>query len=141
MEILIPILVFVSVIVGGIVAFNFGRSYFARLDLRRITENVTENGGEVIRITLHSPSRIGNRSSDKVYDVAFKTRDGKRITTMCMTSISSGVVWISEKPPEDGIEISDEPVPTESINCLQCGAKISPVATNCKQCGWSYKPG
>jgi|GEM_PF-2947004 hypothetical protein len=134
----LAILVFISVIAGGIVAFNVGRSYFAKLDQRRITENVIENGGEVICITLHSPSRIGIRASDKVYDVAFKTPSGKHIITMCMTSVSSGVIWISDKLPESGIEISEGLQPTESINCLQCGAKMSPEATNCSQCGWSY---
>ncbi|HKD81339.1 MAG TPA: zinc ribbon domain-containing protein [Candidatus Angelobacter sp.] len=137
MENLIPILVFFSVIGSGIAAFIFGRSHFAKLDRRRITENLIQNGGEVLNIELHSPPRIGNRS-DNVYDVTFKTRRGKRITTMCMTSVTSGVVWISDKPPEDGIEVSDEPVPTESISCLQCGAKISPNASRCPQCGWSY---
>lgn len=139
MDYLVPTLVFISVIAGGIVAFKFGRSYFAKLDRRRITENVIENGGEVVSIELHSPSRIGSRSSDKVYDVAFKTRSGKCITTMCMTSISSGVVWISEKPPEQGIEISRGPAPTESINCLQCGTKLAPHSSRCSECGWSYK--
>jgi hypothetical protein len=135
---LIPIFVFSSVIIGAIAAFSLGRSYFGKLDRRRITENVIENGGEVLRIVRHSPPKLANRS-DNVYDVAYKTRAGKRISAMCMTSISSGVVWISDKPPQDGIEISDEPVPTESISCLQCTAKIAPQATNCPQCGWSYQ--
>ena len=134
MTFLIPILFIAS----AIAAFSFGRSYFGKLDHRRITENVIENGGEVLRIALHSSSRIGNRS-DKVYDVAFKTRAGKRITTLCMTSVSSGVIWISDKPPENGVEISDGPEPIESTNCLQCGAKISPDVSHCPQCGWSYK--
>ena len=133
MEFLIPVF-FIALAVA---AFLFARSYFARLDRRRITENVMENGGEIIRIEPHSPSRIGNRV-DRVYDVEFKTHAGKCITGMCMTSFSSGVIWISEKPPETGMEVSSESQPAGAIQCLQCGTTMSTGTTHCPQCGWSY---
>jgi hypothetical protein len=110
-----------------------------RMDRQRIRENVEAHGGKVIDIDsvwLRAAGRYG-----RTYDVTYTSRQGRRITATCMTSMMRGVQWISDRPPgSDRVtpQVAEEPGPSEEIDCVECGAKIPAEQTRCPQCGWSY---
>jgi hypothetical protein len=109
----------------------------SKLDHRRIREHVEANGGKVIDVERRWFGGRGGGRYMNAYDVTYKTRDGKRITATCITSMTRGVYWISDRPPGSGMETSEEAGAADPIDCLQCGAKIPPGKTRCHNCGWS----
>jgi hypothetical protein len=123
-----------------------------KFDRKRIREHIESHGGEVINIERNSfGAGLFGGSSDRTYDVRYRTKGGKRATASCKTGMMNGVYWISRKPPGEMNEPSedfglpDEVVdeipqsPAESIDCLECGTKIEAGKTRCPQCAWSYK--
>lgn len=111
-----------------------------RYDRQRIREHVEDHGGKVIDIEsvwFGSSGRYG-----RTYDVTYNSRQGKRITATCMTSMVRGVQWVSDRPPGSDMETAEaakEPGRSEAIDCIECGTKIPAEKTRCPQCGWSYK--
>ncbi|MGB9122768.1 MAG: hypothetical protein WCE73_19285 [Candidatus Angelobacter sp.] len=68
-----------------------------KMDRQRIREHVEAHGGKVIdidRVWLRATGRYG-----RTYDVTYITRNGERITAKCITSMTSGVQWVSNSPP------------------------------------------
>jgi hypothetical protein len=78
-----------------------------KLDRRRIHEHVEANGGKVIDVARRWFGGRGGGRYMNAYDVTYKSRDGKRVTATCITSMTRGVYWISDRPP-DGMETSEE---------------------------------
>jgi len=111
-----------------------------KYDRRRIREHIEANGGKVIEILRDWFGGDGGRYR-RTYDVTYKTRHGERITATCVTSMTSGVRWVSDRPPGSGTETSKESQATEPIDCVQCGAKIPGGKRRCAHCGWSYEQG
>ena len=69
-----------------------------RLDRNRIREHVESNGGHVIEILRVWFGGFGGRSA-RTYEVTYSTRQGERITAKCITSMTSGVQWVTNRPP------------------------------------------
>jgi hypothetical protein len=127
------------------------RVYAGRLDRERIREYVESGGGTVLDIAWNPLGPGWSGSSERIYDVRFKTARGEMHTGTCKTSMFSGVYWTGHAPPT-GLQDSDgssatsiaeveEPTttPAEPITCLSCGTQIPARQTHCAKCGWSYK--
>lgn len=71
-------------------------------DRQRIRDHIESHGGKVIEI-LRDWFAWG-RGSARSYDVTYVTSKGERITATCMTSMMSGVQWISNRPPDSSME-------------------------------------
>jgi hypothetical protein len=69
-----------------------------KLDRQRICEHVEANGGKVIDILSQWFGGVGGRYV-RTYDVTYTTRHGSRISATCITSMTSGVQWMSDRPP------------------------------------------
>jgi hypothetical protein len=110
-----------------------------KADERRIREAIESRRGKVVEIVKRwFWMKYGNRSQ-RAYEVTYITPHGKRVMATCLTSMWSGVYWVSEHPP-GGFEIPGESIgPAEPIVCLQCGARIPAQKECCPQCGWSYQ--
>ena len=67
------------------------------LDRQRIRDHIESHGGKVIEM-VRDWFAWGSRSA-RTYDVTYVTSKGERITATCMTSMMSGVQWVSDKPP------------------------------------------
>jgi hypothetical protein len=115
-------------------------------DRKRIREHIDSHGGKVIEI-LSDWFGAGGRSA-KAYDVTYISRTGQRVIAKCITSMTSGVQWLSDRPLESDMEpaeVADESGPPESsglsepIDCIECGAKMLGEKMRCPQCGWSYQ--
>jgi hypothetical protein len=55
------------------------------------------------------------------------THNGERITAKCITSMTSDVQWISDRPPGSDRatpKVAEESGSSEAIDCIECGAKI-----------------
>ena len=76
-----------------------------KMDRQRISENIDSHGGKVIEIL--SVWFAGNGRSARTYDVTYMSRNGQRVTAKCITSMTSGVQWLIDKPPGSGTESSD----------------------------------
>jgi hypothetical protein len=76
-----------------------------KFDRQRIREHVEANGGKVVDIAGRWFGRVGGRS--RTYDVTYKTRHGKSITATCVTSMMSGVHWVSGRLPGSAMETSE----------------------------------
>lgn len=122
-----------------------------KFDRKRIREHIESHGGQVINIESNFfGAGLFGGSSDRTYDVRYRTKGGKRATASCKTGMMNGVYWISRKPPGEMNETSEDfglpdevdeipQSPAEPIDCLECGTKIESGKTRCPQCGWSYK--
>ena len=111
-----------------------------KMDRQRISENIDSHGGKVIEIL--SVWFAGNGRSARTYDVTYMSRNGQRVTAKCITSMTSGVQWLIDKPPGSDMETSEAAEGSgrsEAIDCIACGAKIPARETRCPHCGWSYK--
>jgi hypothetical protein len=76
-----------------------------KMDRQRIRENIDSHGGKVIEIL--SVWFAGSGRSARTYDVTYINRNGQRVTAKCITSMTSGVQWLIDKPPGSGTESSD----------------------------------
>ena len=87
---------------------------------------------------------------DGIYDVVYMTPSGKETAATCITSLWSGVHWLTDGTPgfpARNISSTDEVdyvaerrvARTESIPCMECGAQIPENQSRCLQCGWSYR--
>jgi len=115
-----------------------GVAMVGALNRQRIHDHVEAGGGKVIQIV--SPwwgRRIGGRV--RTYDVTYKTRHGKTTTATCVTSMMTGIHWITDKPPGCDAENYEQAEAAEPFSCLECGAKIAAGKTHCSHCGWSYE--
>jgi hypothetical protein len=121
----------------------FIRLWAGRLDRQRIAEHIEKSGGEVSDITWNPFGKgwFGTKN-ERIYEVTYRTRSGRKVEATCKTSMFSGVYWTSEAPPGDSEEAAGfegESAQPEAIECPQCGATIPPNRTRCAKCGWSYK--
>lgn len=66
-------------------------------DRERIHEHVESNGGKVIEISGVWGS---GRRYERTYDVSYITASGNRMKARCQTSMSTGVLWFSDTPPD-----------------------------------------
>jgi len=109
-----------------------------RYDRQRIREQVEAHGGKVIEISSRWFG-VGSRYG-RTYDVRYETRHGRHVHAACVTSMMSGIQWLSDNPPGSDMETSEtaEGRP-EAINCIACGAKIPAREARCPRCGWSYE--
>ncbi len=74
-----------------------------QLDRQRIREHVKADGGDVLNISWNSFVRDWlRRSSERTYDVRYKTSSGLIVTATCKTSMLSGVRWIPDSPNDFG---------------------------------------
>jgi len=76
-----------------------------KMDRQRIRENIDSHGGKVIEIL--SVWFAGSGRSARTYDVTYMSRNGQRVTAKCITSMTSGVQWLIDKPPGSGTGSSD----------------------------------
>ena len=123
--------------IAAIVLFVF--VVIPKMDRQRIREHIDSHGGKVIEILSDWFAASGR--SARTYEVTYLTHNGERITAKCITSMTSDVQWISDRPPgSDRVtrQVAEEPGPSEEIDCVECGAKIPAEQTRCPQCGWSY---
>lgn len=136
--------IFVVVWIAGIIILVF--VLIPKADRKRIREHIDSHGGKIIEI-LSDWFGAGGRST-RAYDVTYISRNGQRVTAKCITSMTSGVQWLSDKPPESAMEpaeVADESGRDEAselsepIDCIECGAKIPAGQMRCPQCGWSYQ--
>jgi hypothetical protein len=99
-------LLFIVLWIAGIATLVF--VLIPKADRKRIREHVDSHGGKVIEI-LSDWFGAGGRSA-RAYDVTYISRNGQRVTAKCITSMTSGVQWLSDKPPEsqmESLEVAD----------------------------------
>lgn len=113
------------------------------LDRDRIRQYVEKGGGRVLDIVWNpiGPGWWGSR--ERIYDVTYRTHNGKVLTATCKTTMFSGVYWTGNTPPSGlpGNDSGDEAriyVSGEAINCLRCGTRIPSERASCPKCGWSF---
>jgi hypothetical protein len=88
-------LIFFVLWIPGLIIFIF--VVIPKMDRQRIREHIDSHGGKVIEtesVWFRSSGRYG-----RTYDVTYITRRGERITAKCITSMTSGVQWMSDRPP------------------------------------------
>ena len=68
-----------------------------KMDRQRIREHIDSHGGKVIEILSDWFAASGR--SARMYEVTYLTRNDERITAKCITSMTSDVQWISDRPP------------------------------------------
>jgi hypothetical protein len=113
------------------------------LDRDRIKEHIENAGGQVLDINWN-PFGTGwfGSKNERIYDVTYRTRQGKTVTATCKTSMFSGVYWTSNSPPSDFHEPAqrhEQPADQQPSQCMSCGATIPAGESRCPKCGWSYK--
>jgi len=125
--------VFLLWFLGALAVWLSFRLLKDRLDRARIADYVKQGGGVVARIVWNPLGRgwLGERG-DRIYEVTYRTRDGKMVSATCKTSMFSGVYWTGAPAPN----IEQSP---ESIRCLSCDASIPESIERCPKCGWSYE--
>lgn len=80
-----------------------------RSDRQRIRGDVEAHGGKVIRILYDwFGGDFGRWRYGRTYSVTYETRRGERRTATCTTSMTSGVQWVSGRPPGSVGEIGDD---------------------------------
>jgi|SRR5579871_2108120 len=91
-----PLIIFFAV--AAILLILFFRFYAVPMwDRERIQGNVAASGGKVIEIL--SAWGAGSRN-DRAYDVSYITASGNRLKARCWTSMSIGVLWLRDTPPD-----------------------------------------
>lgn len=110
-----------------------GRVIADQLDRQRIRDYVARNGGAVTSISWNPFGRgwFGERG-ERIYEVTYRTREGKTVSANCKTSLWSGVYWTGA-PELSGVG------PEEPTECLSCGTKMPARLPHCPKCGWSYE--
>jgi len=85
----------------GIGALIASQPVLGRFDRQRIRENVEQSGTKVIAMKRRFVWwRLGARYA-RTYDVTYLTPDSKSITATCLTSMTIGVSWVSDRPPKN----------------------------------------
>ena len=85
----------------GIAILIASQPVLGRLDRKRIRENIEQSGGKVITMKRRLFWwRLGARYA-RMYDVTYLTPDSKSITATCLTSMTIGVSWVSDRPPRN----------------------------------------
>ena len=87
--------IFFGLWIAGIFVFVF--IVIPKMDRQRIREHIDSHGGKVIEIS--SDWFAGGGRSARTYDVTYTSRNGQRVTAKCITSMTSGVQWLIDKPP------------------------------------------
>jgi hypothetical protein len=83
------------------------RSIAQNLDRQRIREYVENGGNEVLEIVWKRFGKGWLGSNQRIYDVTFKTRQGKTLTATCKTNLFGGVYWTGQAPPIDPEEVAE----------------------------------
>ena len=70
------------------------------LDRSRIRNEIAARGGEVLDIRWSPFGRgwFGERSN-RIYEVTYRTTNGKTLTATCKTSLFAGIFWSGDAPP------------------------------------------
>jgi hypothetical protein len=84
----------------GIATLIVSQPLLGRLDRKRIREKVEQNGGKVMAIERRFWSGFGARYS-RTYDVTYIAPNNKSITATCITNMTRGVSWVSDRPPQN----------------------------------------
>lgn len=126
----------VAFLVFGIVAIFLIHYFVGKFDRQRIREHLEANGGTVI--SIERPWFSGGKYF-RTYTVLYKARNGKTHVAKCLTSMTRGVDWLNSHPPGSVLESFADAGSVESIECLECGAKVPAGKMRCPHCGWSYK--
>jgi hypothetical protein len=85
----------------GIATLILSQPVMGRLDRKRIRENIEQSGGKVIAMERRFLWwRLGARYA-RTYDVTYMTSDSQSITATCLTSMTIGVSWVSDRPPRN----------------------------------------
>ncbi len=125
-----------QLLVGFLGIALVGRLIADRMDRQRIRDNLSERGCETIEIHWNpfGPGWLGDKS-DRIYEVIYTGKSGKRIVANCKTSMLSGVYWHDQA----GIkQHSKDEADREPAACLSCGNPMG-KKIKCPECGWSYK--
>jgi len=88
-------LLFIVLWIAGIATLVF--VIIPKMDRQRIREHIDSHGGKVIDIRSDWFAASGR--SARTYEVTYFTRNGQRIIAKCITSMTSDVQWISDRPP------------------------------------------
>jgi hypothetical protein len=83
------------------------RSIAQNLDRQRIREYVEKGGNEVLEIVWKRFGKGWLGSNQRIYDVTFKTRQGKTLTATSKTNMFGGVWWAGQAPPTDPEEVAE----------------------------------
>jgi hypothetical protein len=83
------------------------RSIAQSLDRLRIREYVENGGNEVLEIVWKRFGKGWLGSNGRIYEVTFKTRQGKTLTATCKTNLFGGVYWTGQAPPIDSEEVAE----------------------------------
>lgn len=112
-----------------------------RLDRERIQRELRLAGCEVLNISWAPFGRgWSGEESSRIYDVRYRTADGRQISANCKTSLFSGVYWSAgapptrygdERPPSADPAVGSEP----GVSCPRCGRTCSDGAKFCSYCG------
>ena len=80
------------------------RLFAWRFDRDRIREDVEGRGGKVLTIVWYSFGRgwLGS-GNDRIYDVRYRTSEGKIIRATCKTCMFSGVYWKHPSPDDSSV--------------------------------------
>ena len=126
----------IPVFIGVLGVALVGRLIADRLDRRRIRENLSERGCSTIEIhwSPFGPGWFGE-NGDRIYEVIYLNKSGRRIVANCKTCMLSGVYWRDHAESKEHSECKAEPEPVE---CLACGKPMG-GSSECPECGWSYK--
>ena len=91
---------FPIVFILAVLVFLIGNWIFTgKFDCERITKHIEDRGGKVLAIERNYSGWFGRRD-DRTYDVSYITPRDQKITATCKTSISTGVYWLSNEPPD-----------------------------------------
>ncbi|MHC4660763.1 MAG: hypothetical protein ACYS8W_03655 [Planctomycetota bacterium] len=94
MEKLIPIIPIAGIIIVGLLI----RYLAGHLDRDRIKDYVHHDGGKIINIEwrLIGPGWFGSQNQ-RIYEVIFIDRKGRRHQAYCRTSLFSGIYWTEDR--------------------------------------------
>jgi hypothetical protein len=85
----------------GVGTLILSQPVLGKFDRERIRENVEQSGGKVIAMKRRFVwFRLGARYA-RTYDVTYLTPDSQSVTAICITSMTIGVSWVSDRPPKN----------------------------------------
>ncbi len=92
-------------LIGALALWLVLRLIEGRFDRSRIADYIAQGGGTVVRIEWNPFGRgwFGERKN-RIYEVTYRTRQGKTVTATCKTSMFSGVYWTGGAAPSIDVE-------------------------------------
>ncbi len=119
----------------------FLRCIADRMDRSRIHDVLRAAGCVVLDITWTPFGRgwFGEEDS-RIYEVRYRTSDGREVIANCKTSMTSGVYWSAGGPPtrygsDEPASSAPPPEAAQGTSCPRCGRTCQPGASFCSYCG------